>query len=140
MNAFGHALAPAHTDPTARSGNFYGTSFEAVDTVKGQGRICLLDIDLQGVQSVKQASFDAAFIMLVPPSMEELERRLRSRGDTSPRSVERRLERAKAEMAYREMPDFWDAVVVNDDLAVAEQRLREAIDAAQEAGAGQDAE
>eukprot|EP01137_Pigoraptor_chileana_P037136 Opistho-2@33758 len=59
------------------SGNMYGTSKRAVHDVLGKGRICILDIDMQGVRSVKNTDLRARFAFITPPSFEELERRLR---------------------------------------------------------------
>ena len=71
----------------------------------------LLDIEPKGAKQVKEAVPDAVLIFIMPPSMEELERRLRGRGDTPEDQIEIRLERAKWEMEQR----FWyDHVVVND--------------------------
>ena len=61
-------------------GNFYGTSFKAVETVAADGRCCILDIDVQGVASCRKAGFDVgAYIFVGPPEVAELEARLRKR-------------------------------------------------------------
>jgi guanylate kinase len=102
-------------------GNHYGTSFAAIDSVTNTGKICILDIDVQGVENVKKsdniAQADVVFAMLIPPSIEELERRLRGRSTDSNEVIARRLERAREEMEYVRKPGgFWDAVLVNDDI------------------------
>ena len=62
-------------------GNLYGTSFEAISSVAEHNRVCVLDIDVQGVESCRRAGFDAAaFIFIAPPSLGSLEARLRKRG------------------------------------------------------------
>lgn len=62
-------------------GNIYGTSFEAVDRVAGANKICILDIDVQGVLTCKRLGYDAGkYVFVAPPSMEVLEKRLRGRG------------------------------------------------------------
>lgn len=61
-------------------GNIYGTSFEAVQRVTGADKVCILDVDVQGAEAVKRTQLGAAFVFISPPSMEELERRLRGRG------------------------------------------------------------
>jgi guanylate kinase len=74
----------------------------------------LLDIEPKGAEIVHQKRPDATLIFIMPPSMEELERRLRGRGDTSEEQIALRLKRAKWEMEQR----FWyDYVVVNDRLS-----------------------
>lgn len=61
-------------------GNVYGTSLAAVRRVREQGKVCVLDIDVQGARSVKRAALGAAFVFIAPPSMGALEERLRGRG------------------------------------------------------------
>ncbi|CAN0846228.1 Guanylate kinase 2, partial [Linum grandiflorum] len=60
-------------------GNIYRTNIEAVEVVSDSGKRCILDIDVQGARSVKASPLDAVFIFIHPPSMKELENRLRSR-------------------------------------------------------------
>jgi guanylate kinase len=93
-------------------GNYYGTSVAAVQTVQEQGKICLLDIDIQGAQNVKKSDLDALYIFIAPPSMEELERRLRGRGTESEDAIVRRLGNAKAEMDYGAGEGNFDCVLV----------------------------
>ena len=75
-------------------------------------RQLLLDIEPMGAKQVKQSAPDAVLIFIMPPSREELERRLRSRGDTSEEQIKMRLERASWEMEQR---SWYDYTVVNDD-------------------------
>ena len=102
-------------------GNHYGTSFAAIDSVINTGKICILDIDVQGVENVKKSNkieqAKVVYAMLVPPSIEELERRLRGRCTDSDEVITRRISRAKEEMEYAKKPNgFWDAILVNDDI------------------------
>ncbi|KAJ1876789.1 guanylate kinase, partial [Coemansia sp. S17] len=69
------------------SGNMYGTTVQAVKDVADSGRMCILDIDVQGVKSVKNTDLGARFVFVAPPSEEELERRLRSRGTDDESSI-----------------------------------------------------
>ena len=107
--------------------NIYGTSFAAVKTVTKSGRICLLDIDVQGAELVKKSDLNAAYVFIAPPSMEELERRLRGRGTESEDAVLKRLENARNEMAKKDVEGFFDAVIVNDDVEDAYSKLKEAL-------------
>jgi guanylate kinase len=104
-------------------GQFYGTLKSEVAQKAENGGV-LLDIDVRGAHSVKQAfGGDAFVIFIAPPSMDELRRRLRERGTESDRARQERLERAEMEMD--EAQNF-DAVVVNDDLDRAvEETLQE---------------
>lgn len=82
-----------------------------MQTVQEQGKICLLDIDIQGAQNVKKSDLDAIYIFISPPSMEELEKRLRGRGTESEEAIVRRLGNAQTEMDYGTEENF-DCVLV----------------------------
>ncbi|CAL57290.1 Guanylate kinase [Ostreococcus tauri] len=107
--------------------NIYGTSFAAVRAVSKQGRICILDIDVQGAEAVKKSTLNAAYVFIAPPSMEELEKRLRGRGTEAEDAVLKRLENARTEMAKKDVPGFFDAIIVNDDLDAAYEALKRVI-------------
>lgn len=96
-------------------GNKYGTSSLAVLKVKSGGKIPILDIDIQGVQKVKASSMAAKFVFVQPPSMEELEKRLRGRGTEEEEKILTRLKNAKGEMEFG-TPENFDAIVVNDEV------------------------
>ncbi len=107
-------------------GRLYGTPRHAVDTVLTQGGVCLLNIDVQGAATLRDRSVDALYIFLLPPSTEELERRLISRGTGSPEELQARLDEARAELARA--PEY-DASVVNDDLDTAIGHIQGLVDA-----------
>jgi len=96
--------------------NLYGTSKKAVQDVLDAGKVCLLDIDMQGVISLKNTDMDCYYIFVKTPSLKELERRLRARGTETEGSISRRLDIAKQELAYAEQPGNFDSVIINDDL------------------------
>ena len=90
--------------------NYYGTPRRQAEEKMERGHV-LLDIEPKGAAQLRQSVPDATLIFIMPPSMEELERRLRGRGDTTEDQIRIRLERAVWEMEQR----FWyDHVVVND--------------------------
>ena len=94
-------------------GHRYGTlKAEVLKTIE-RGRDVLLDIDWQGTQQLKQVDPDIVRVFILPPSMEELERRLRGRGTDSAEVVDRRMERAVSEIGHW---DGYDYVLVNDDV------------------------
>eukprot|EP00956_Cyclotella_meneghiniana_P015158 scaffold22996_cov59-Cyclotella_meneghiniana.AAC.5 len=97
-------------------GNYYGTSLDAVESVRTKNKICILDIDIQGVQNVKKSSLDANYIFIAPPSMEDLEKRLRGRGTEKEEAILKRLGNAKEEIEYGMGKGNFDRVFVNDDL------------------------
>ncbi|MFM7239588.1 MAG: guanylate kinase [Cyanobium sp.] len=98
------------------AGNLYGTPREPVERQLAAGRPVLLEIELEGARQVRR-SFPAGFqVMLQPPSLEELERRIRGRGTDAEAAIQRRLERAREELAAA--AEF-DATLVNGDLELA---------------------
>ncbi|KAJ1835181.1 guanylate kinase [Coemansia sp. RSA 2706] len=105
------------------SGNMYGTTIRAVKDVADAGKTCILDIDVQGVKSVKKTDLGARFIFVAPPSEEELEKRLRSRGTDDEASILKRLQAAKSELEYGNQSGSCDIKIVNDDLEAAYKSL-----------------
>lgn len=105
-------------------GNLYGTSIEAVEVVADQGKRCILDIDVQGARSVRASSLDAIFIFICPPSFEDLEKRLRSRGTETEEQIQKRLRNAKGEIDQRNSPGLFDHILVNDDLETCYKSLK----------------
>lgn len=106
-------------------GNYYGTSVQAVRNIASKQRICILDIEMEGVKQVKRTDLNARFLFLSPPSIEELERRLRGRGTETEDSLSKRLAQAKNELEYSRQPGAHDKIVVNDDLETAYTELRD---------------
>ena len=96
---------------SAHNANYYGTPRAQAEEKMRTGSV-LLDIEPNGAGQVKKAAPDAVLVFIMPPSMEELERRLRGRGDTPEDQIAMRLERAVWEMEQRH---WYDHVVVNDD-------------------------
>lgn len=95
----------------AHAANYYGTLRGQAEAKMKKGHV-LLDIEPKGAAQVRRAAPDAKLIFIMPPSMEELERRLRGRGDTPEEQITLRMERAVWEMEQRH---WYDYVVVNDD-------------------------
>lgn len=102
-------------------GYLYGTHQSYVALAEEQGKDLVLDIDVQGAQQVKQRLPEAIAIFLVPPSRQELERRIRSRGLDAEDAIKRRLQQALVEI---QNCDRYDYVVINDDLAKAKAEVR----------------
>ncbi|MDB5671831.1 MAG: guanylate kinase [Alphaproteobacteria bacterium] len=93
-------------------GHRYGTlKSEVIKTIEG-GRDVLLDIDWQGTQQLKQVDPDIVRVFILPPSMEELERRLRSRGTDSDEVIDARMKRAAAEISHWAEYDY---VLINNN-------------------------
>lgn len=101
--------------------HWYGTPQKQVDEARHAELDLVLEIDVQGARQVKQKLPEAIAVFIVPPSRQDLERRLRSRGQDSDEAIARRLERARQEIARSAEYDF---VIVNDDLLRASDELR----------------
>ena len=95
-------------------GNLYGTSRRFVNEQREVGFDVVLTIDVQGAAQVKQKLPESVAIFILPPARQELERRLRSRGQDSEEEIKRRLARARDEIA--ESGKYYDYCVVNDDV------------------------
>ncbi|CAF0877485.1 unnamed protein product [Adineta steineri] len=111
-------------ESTEFSGNLYGTSKKAVDDVAQTGRICLLDVDKQGVKNIRKTDLNALYIFISPPSYEILEQRLRGRQTENEAAIEKRLKEAKESMEFSKEPGMYDHVILNDQLEVAYQSLK----------------
>ncbi len=122
MVAAGEFLEWAHV-----FGQRYGTPRAPVEAMLAQGRDVLFDIDWQGAQQLYQlAGADVVRVFILPPSMDELERRLRGRGTDSDEVIDARMSRAAAEIGHW---DGYDYVLVNDDAEACFQKVQTILDA-----------
>lgn len=103
-------------------GNFYGTARNMADSALTTRGLVLFDIDVQGGSTIKRKYPDAVLVFIVPPSMAELERRLRTRATDSDEKIRDRLLAARAELERGSQS--YDYLVVNDQLEVAFSELR----------------
>jgi len=101
--------------------NYYGTSHDSVQAVRKAGKVCVLDIDVQGAEQVRETDLKPYFIFIEPPSMELLEKRLRDRKTETEEKIQLRLENAAKELEYGHTEGKFDGRVVNDDLEKAFQ-------------------
>ncbi|KAF2840624.1 guanylate kinase [Patellaria atrata CBS 101060] len=110
-------------------GNMYGTSIQAVEDIAKEGKICILDIEMEGVKQVaSHANFPRPrFLFLQPPSVEILEQRLRGRATDSEEAIQKRLKQAEVEMEFARSGGIHDKIVVNDDLDTAYKEARDFI-------------
>ncbi|MGB6229696.1 MAG: guanylate kinase [Litorimonas sp.] len=107
--------------------NYYGTPSSPVFEALEQGRDVLFDIDWQGAQQLTQAaSDDLVKIFILPPSLRELERRLRSRALDSEDIIANRMSKSEAEISHWAEYDY---VIVNDDLEGSQRQLQTVVDA-----------
>lgn len=100
--------------------HYYGTSLKVIQDKLAEGIDVLLDIEVQGAAKVRSKCPDAVLIFIIPPSFEELSRRLHGRNTDSEEVITGRLQKAKEE--YREIPKY-DYLVVNDKVATAAEEI-----------------
>ncbi|HIT24521.1 MAG TPA: guanylate kinase [Candidatus Enterenecus avicola] len=101
-------------------GNYYGTSLKVIEDYLQKGVDVLLDIEVQGAAKVREKCPEAVLIFIIPPSLEELSRRLRNRNTDSVDVIAQRLEKSRAEC--RESVKY-DYLVVNDNVMSAAQEI-----------------
>ncbi len=102
-------------------GNFYGTPLQATQEMLAAGKDVLFDIDVQGARQVRESMPHATFVFILPPSREELERRLRNRGTDDDATIMKRMRNAGKELRDA---DFFDAFIMNDDIDTAYASLK----------------
>lgn len=101
--------------------HLYGTSLKEIDVARATSRGVLFDIDYQGARQIRASLPHAVSVFILPPSLTELERRLRGRGTEDEETTQRRLRNARGEIEHY---GFFDYVIVNDDITKAYERLR----------------
>lgn len=106
-------------------GNYYGTSKKALEYLWAKEKHVLLDIDVQGAESLRQVYGDRCYtVFIAPPSIEELERRLRGRGTDAEEAIQKRMKNALEEMKHQ---DRFDLVLVNDDYEQTFRKLKQEV-------------
>jgi len=103
------------------AGNFYGTPAAAVDRMLDDGKDVILEIDIQGGHQIRKTRDDVVLVFLAPPTIAELENRLRRRGTESEEAIRKRL--AIAANEYRNIRDY-DYVIINDTVENAVAKLQ----------------
>ena len=106
-------------------GHFYGSPQSVVDEARAKRGVAIFDIDVQGGQAIKRKHPDAILVFVLPPSVEELERRLRDRKTDSDETIRRRMLAARAEMERG--ASSYDFIIVNDDFERAYSDLRSVV-------------
>ncbi|QLK63078.1 guanylate kinase [Enterobacteriaceae bacterium Kacie_13] len=102
-------------------GNYYGTSRVTIEQILASGVDVFLDIDWQGAQQIRKKMPQARSIFVLPPSKDELDRRLRGRGQDSEEVIAKRMAQAVAEMTHYAEYDY---LIVNDDFDLALSDLK----------------
>ncbi|MBP3400562.1 MAG: guanylate kinase [Selenomonadales bacterium] len=110
-------------------GNYYGTPAQKVKDSLAEGKNILLEIDTQGAALVRKKFPEGVYIYILPPSLEELKRRIIGRGTDSEESIERRLSCAREEMGCAS--EQYNYLVLNDEVELAVERVETIIEAEQ---------
>lgn len=87
-------------------GNYYGTARKNITDTLQKGKDLVLELDIQGVETLRNLKYRGVYIFILPPSMEELEKRLTGRGTESDNQIKQRLEAGKKEMAKSRLYDY----------------------------------
>ena len=101
--------------------NFYGTTYESINEILASGKDAILEIDYKGMLLIKSKIPSSQSIYILPPSVEELEKRLLDRGLDSGEVIEKRVSQAKDELKYVKFADY---TVMNDNFAEATKSLK----------------
>ena len=106
-------------------GYYYGTLRNTLEDALAQQEMVLFDVDVNGAMAIKRNYSDnTCTIFILPPSLDDLKKRLIQRGSETEERIDKRLERTAQEMEYK---DKFDACIINDDLAIAAEELNELI-------------
>jgi guanylate kinase len=101
-------------------GNLYGTALATIDDARKSGVVLVLDIDCQGARRLKEQIERCIYVFILPPSMEELRRRLESRSSDAQEVIDRRIERAAGEIREAR---WYDYIIINDNFEAAFEEL-----------------
>ena len=101
--------------------NFYGTTYESINTILASGKDAILEIDYKGMLMIKSKIPSSRSIYILPPSIQELEKRLFERGLDSDEVIKKRVSQAKKELKYVKFADY---TVMNDNFAEATKSLK----------------
>ena len=106
-------------------GYYYGTLRKTLEDALAQQEMVLFDVDVNGAMTIKSNySENTCTIFILPPSLDDLKKRLIQRGSETEERIDKRLERTAQEMEYK---DKFDACIINDDLAIAAKELNKLI-------------
>lgn len=95
-------------------GNYYGTNKQKIEIIQQKGKVCLLDMDLDGVLQIFENKLECSYLVLIPPSIEELRKRMIHSRKLE--EVERRLNAAKGELEKMQQFTFLESKIISDDI------------------------
>ncbi|KAL5287967.1 GUK1.2 family protein [Megaselia abdita] len=97
-------------------GNFYGTSKTSIEEIQRKGKVCVLDIDVRGIDKLRSTKFNPIYIFIKPPSLEVLRSRLQGRNSETEESLQLRMNRVEKELEYAEVPGNFHKIITNENL------------------------
>lgn len=103
--------------------SFFINSKQAVQDVQREGKICIFDVEIDGVKNLKKTGLRARYVFVSPPNMETLEERLRRRGTETEESLRNRLNRASEEIRFSQVEGMFDLIIENNCVDQAYQAL-----------------
>ncbi|MGF0039246.1 guanylate kinase [Peptoniphilaceae bacterium SGI.131] len=106
-------------------GNYYGTPLDFAQEKIKEGKIVILEIDVQGAMQVRKCFDNAAYVFVIPPRMADIEERLRKRGTEDEEKIHLRIQNSKTEL---EQIKYYDYFLVNDQVDIATDRLDKIIE------------
>jgi len=107
--------------------NYYGTSKTAINIVKNNKKVCILDLDINGIKSMKKIKeYNSLYVYIAPPSIDELKKRLEIRGEKK-ESIIKRIDQAKNDM-NSDIHKLFDKIIINDNLYLAITELKQYIE------------
>lgn len=95
--------------------NYYGTSHNYIKSVINAGKVCLIEVEIEGIKSMEKLKLDFNYVYILPPSMEVLKARLVGRGSETEESLNKRLKIAEGEIAFAKSSHVFQKLFVNDD-------------------------
>ena len=110
------------------SGNYYGTCKKEIERINKDGKICLLEMDINGASQVKKIKYPANFLAILPKSTEDVRERLKGRGTESEELIEKRINIGLKELEEINNTNIFDYKIINDDLETAYIDLKEKLD------------
>jgi len=105
--------------------NYYGTHRDYINSVIKEGKICIIEVEVQGAKNIAISELDCNFLFIAPPSIEALRERLIGRGTETPERIEKRIEAAKWEMEEAQKSGIFPTTIINDDFELFYEHVKQ---------------
>lgn len=97
-------------------GNSYGTSKSSIEDIQKKGKVCVLDVDIRGIENLRTTQFNPIYIFIKPPSLEVLRSRIEGRKSETEETIQLRLNRVEEELKYADVPGNFHKIIINKNL------------------------